>query len=401
VYHQRATGQPYLQQLANQPFGLLRQVAPVVANDFSNPFPADPGAFPQFFAYSPSTSFSPIIIDPNLRPPVFQRYSLSLQAQIARDFVLEVGYAGMRGTHMLVQGDINQASLASVSNPIRGETTNTLANIPLRVPYEGFSAGSMSDIKSNGFAWYNALQASLSKRFGHGLQFLASYTWSRDLANVYGSSFQPNGGTLVGNQNDPRADYGPDAFVRPHRFVFSGVYQLPGPNNRHSLAGQALGGWSLAGVTTIQSGHLLPLLNNSATNVYGVVSDFAEIVPGCNVATSGSETGRLNNWINQNCIAPYPVVGDDGVATGFGNSRMGILHGPSQINTDLSVGKLFPLKWPSERTNVEFRTEFFNAFNHSIFSDPDNTVSDGPSFGHITTTASNPRIIQFALKLNF
>jgi hypothetical protein len=80
---------------------------------------------------------------------------------------------------------------------------------------------------------------------------------------------------------------------------------------------------------------------------------------------------------------------------------MGILTGPGQVDTDLSLIKLFPLG-SHERTNLEFRSEFFNAFNHPIFSDPDNTFSDGPTaFGHITTTASNPRVIQFALKLSF
>ena len=398
VYHQRATGQPYLQQVANQPFGLLRVVNPVLANDFSNPFPADPGTFPQFIPYSPSTNLSPILVDPNLRPPVFQRYTLNLQTQLAKDFVLEVGYAGMRGTHMLVQRGINEAALASPTNPIRGETTNTLANIPLRVKYEGFSPSGFEDIQSNGFAWYNSLQASLSKRFSHGLQFLVSYTFARDLANVLGSTIQPNGGTLVGDNNNPRADYGPDEFVRPHRFVLSAVYEFPNPRYSHAVVGQLLRGWKLAVVSTVQSGHLLPVLNNSATNAYGIVADFQELVPGCHLSTSGSRTSRVNNWINQNCIAPYPVIGDDGMATAFGNSGMGILHGPGQANTDLSVIKMFPL-W--ERTSLEFRSEFFNVFNQVNFQDPDNTFSDGPSFGHITSTISNPRIVQFALKLRF
>jgi hypothetical protein len=398
VYHQRATGQPYLQQVANQPFGLLRVVNPVLANGFSNPFPADPGTFPQFVPYSPSTNLSPILVDPNLRPPVFQRYSLNLQTQLARDLVLEVGYAGMRGTHMLVVRDINQAALASPTNPIRGETTNTLSNIPLRVKYEGFSPSGFDDIQSNGFAWYNSLQASLSKRFSHGLQFLASYTFARDLANVLDSTIQPNGGTLWGDNNNPRADYGPDGFVRPHRFVLSAVYEFPSPRYSHAMVGQLLRGWKLAVVSTIQSGHLLPVLNDSSTNAYGIVDDFAELVPGCHLSTSGSTTSRLNNWINQSCIAPYPVIGDDGIATAFGNSGMGILHGPGQANTDLSVIKMFAL-W--EHTNLEFRSEFFNVFNQTNFQDPDNTVSDGPSFGTVTSTLSNPRIVQFALKLSF
>ncbi len=79
---------------------------------------------------------------------------------------------------------------------------------------------------------------------------------------------------------------------------------------------------------------------------------------------------------------------------------MGILHGPGQSVTDLSVIKMFPLKWP-EAARVEFRAEFFNAFNQTAFSDPDNYISNGPSFGTITSTVSNPRIMQFALKLNF
>jgi outer membrane receptor protein involved in Fe transport len=400
LYHQRATGQPYLQQVANQPFGLLRTVVPVVASDFSNPFPGDPGAFPQFFPYSQNTAFSPVVIDLNLRPPLFQRYSLNLQTQITRDLVLEVGYAGMRGTHMLVMHTINQAGSASAANPIRGEITNTLDNIQMRVPYQGFSAGAMYDVESSGFAWFNSLQASLSKRFHHGLQFLASYTFTRDLANVYAGTTSSNGGVRYGDQTNPRRSYGPDSFVRPHRFVFSAVYELPGPKDRHSAVGELLGGWKVTGVVTVQSGHLLPLFTNTGTNAYGIPVDFAEIVPGCKLSTSGSVTSRLDNWINRDCLADFPIIGDDGVATGFGNSGMGILHGPGQANTDLSVVKLFPLKWKNDRTNVEFRTEFFNVFNHPIFADPDTYVSD-PGFGQITTVLSNPRILQFALKLNF
>ena len=414
VYHQRATGQPYLQQISNQPFGQIRLVQPAVNGSFANPLPPDPGPFPQFFPYSPSSELlSPQIIDPKVRPPVFQRYSLNLQSQLAHDFVLEVGYAGMRGTHLLTWHTINQADLATPSNPIRGETTSTLTNLQLRVPYQGFSAGSMFDVQSNGIAWYNALQTSLSKRFSHGLQFLASYTFSRDLANVFESTIGPNGGQVYGNNNDPRSNYGPDAFVRPHRFVFSGVYDLPGPRNLRSLAGQILGNWKLAGVVTAQSGHLLPVLTSTGTNAFGIPTDFAQLIPGCKLSTSGSVQGRLNNWINQDCVDPAgpAYVGDpdppgtcadpnpQGVCgRAFGNSRMGILHGPGQFNTDLSIAKLFRL---TERANLEFRTEFFNALNNAVFADPDNTVTDVGSFGHITSTASNPRVMQFALKLSF
>jgi Carboxypeptidase regulatory-like domain/TonB-dependent Receptor Plug Domain len=423
IYRQRTTGQLYLQQISNQPFGLIRAVVPNLSNGFDAPMPPDPGPFPQFSPYAapdpvsgdPGTSLTPILPDPHIRPPILQRYSLNLQTQIARDFAAEIGYSGMRGTHMIVFKDINQANLASVANPINGQTTNTVTNIPFRVPYEGFSASQMIDLESySGFAWYNAFEASLSKRFSHGFQFLASYTFARDLANVWGSTTAANGGIPIGNNNDPRFSYGPDDFVRPHRFVFSGVYELPGPANRHSLAGQTLGGWKLAGVMTVQSGRRLALLNLDSFNIHGTVYDFARVVPGCNIETSGSVTHRLNNWVNQNCIAPYPVIGDPDppgtcadpslgsipCATDWGNSRMGILHGPGEFNTDLSLIKLFPLSF-REGMNVEFRSEFFNVFNHPNFDIPDQFVSDGPGFGKITQMQGNPRIIQFALKVNF
>jgi TonB-dependent Receptor Plug Domain len=398
LYHQRTTGQLYLEQISNQPFGLIRTVAPNFTNSFASPFPADPGAFPQFVPYSPSTSLSPFLIDPTLRPPIFQRYSLNVQTQISRDFVFQLGYAGMRGTHMLTVRDINQASLASVGEPIRGETTNTVANVPLRVPYEGFSPAGFFSVQSSAVSWYNALEASLSKRFSHGLQFLASYTFARNLANTgYGGTVNGEGGITFGDNNNPRTDYGPDSFIRPHRFVLSAVYDFPGPSDLHSLRGQLLGGWKVTGVETIQSGHRLPLLYLNPASAYGIIYDLAEVTHGCALETSGATTHRLNNWINQNCVSTPPVIGDDGAATDFGNSPIGILHGPNQVNTDLSLIKLFPVH---ESINVEFRSEFFNAFNHPNFQDPDIYKSD-ISFGSITETYGNPRIIQFALKINF
>ena len=131
VYHQRTYGSAKPSTDLESALWTQQEVAPNFFNGFANPFPPDPGAFPQFFPYSPSTAFSPWILDLNLRPPIFQRYSLSLQTQIARDFVLEIGYAGMRGTHMLMVRDINEASLASAANPIRGETTTTVAKCPI------------------------------------------------------------------------------------------------------------------------------------------------------------------------------------------------------------------------------------------------------------------------------
>ncbi len=408
IYHQRVTGQPLFQLLLNQPFGMLRQLIAFdnAAASFANPFPPGTPVFPSYTPYSPSTQFSTIAFAQNFRPPIFQRYSLNLQTELTQGLVWEVGYVGTRATHMIRTRDPNQARLASVSNPIRGETTNTVDNVAFRAPLLGWTANNLLQIESAGSSWYNALETSVSKRFTHGLQFLVSYTFARDLTTDPFSAIGANGGFSEGDQNNAHARYGPDLFIREHRLVASYVYDLPFFKQRRSLLGAALGGWKVAGVTVFQSGHLLPVLNTNATNVFGISAfgqDFGQLAPGCGVSkanTSGSVTAKLNNYINTACFTTPPVIGDDGVATAFGNTRPGIIHGPDQRNTDLSLIKEFRTAWPNEQSNVEFRAEFFNAFNTPQFSDPD-YEQDSATFGQILSTAVSPRIIQFALKLNF
>jgi hypothetical protein len=313
----------------------------------------------------------------------------------------------------------DQALEASASNPIRGQTDNTLANLLLRVPVEGFSTAAWRQVNSEGASWYNGLEASLTKRFSHGVQLLASYTWAKELSTDFSSSTSPNGGESIGNQYLESARYGPDSFVRPQRFVISYVYAPPFFEHRGALLRNTLSGWKIAGVTTIQDGHPLGVENTNAFNLYGINApdnDFAQLAPNCTVSqvsSSGSVQSKINHFINQNCFGntasgvftptPYPVISSDG-GTAFGNTRPGILRGPGQNNTDLSLIKNFSPRWPNEKSFVEFRAELFNAFNHPQFSDPgysvDGTVNNA-SFGEITGTAVAPRIAQFALKLSF
>src|SRR5262249_7768323 len=152
---------------------------------------------------------------------------------------------------------INQADLASASNPIRGETTSTLANLSLRVPFEGWDPAGMQQIESSGASWYNALLVSLTKQFSRGLTLQASYTFAKDLSTDYTSTVGPNGGQSVGDQNNSAQRYGPDYFIRKHRFIINYAYEFPTPFKQNNFARQALGGWSVAGVVTAQSGRHL------------------------------------------------------------------------------------------------------------------------------------------------
>jgi hypothetical protein len=410
MFYTRTTGQPFLQLLAAPPYGLIRTT---IFAPFSDPFPSAPAQIPFFPAYSAALPpLTPTTFAANFRPPIVQEYSLNLQSELLKGLVLEVGYEGSRGTHLLQMRAFNEALSASTSNPIRGETDNTLANISNRVPIQGFLPSSAYIIESEGTSWYSGLNVSLKKRVSHGLQFLASYTWDRSLTADTAYSTGVNGGVLIGDQNDPRSRYGPDGFVRPQRFIVSYQYDLPGPANKASLKGRALAGWAVAGVTTIQAGQFLTITQTNSTNAFGInapAEDRPELAPGCSpsqLATSGSMSSRIDNYLNAACITSPPVITSDG-GTDFGNIGVGAVRGPDQVNFDFVVLKTTQL---TERFGLDFRAEFFNAFNTPQFANPNN-LSAGisasgvfvpdPTFGQITATNVNPRLIQFALKLHF
>jgi hypothetical protein len=240
------------------------------------------------------------------------------------------------------------------------------------------------------------------------LQFLAAYTWARSLTDASDSSTgTQQGANLIGNQNDAHARYGPDGFIRPQRFVLSYLYELPGPKNHLSASGRLLDGWAVSGITTIQSGRRLNLTFADPNNVFGIGTgalntDPAQLASGCTagqLVTRGSVQSKLSNYFNATCFTTPPVIGDDAIATTFGNAGPGIVGGPDQVNFDFALIKR--TTFGSDRTrNLEFRAEFFNLFNHTQFDNPDAAFSD-PTFGVIQATSVAPRIIQLALKLNF
>jgi hypothetical protein len=421
VYHSRSTGQPFLQLISAPPYGIFREELPNTSFSEQQPLPLTNPTFPTFVPYSPSTANSITFFEPTYRPPIIQEYSLGTQTQITPTLVLEVGYSGARGLHLIDELSVNQALSASPSNPINGQTSNTVANIQQRVPFIGFSSNEMDQIGSGAASWYNAMLISLNKRFSHGLQFQVSYTWAKDLSNAFASTTGPNGGTIEGNQDNLASDYGPDNFVRPQRLVINYTYQLPKPRWSNGFAQTALGGWSVQGVTVFQTGHYLTVLNTNANNVFGITGDRGELSGTCTpgqYVNPGSVTSKLLDYINASCFKGPPVIGGeepgntcapsqvlpDGncppVGTGFGNAGVGILRGPSELNFDFSFFKHFPLHKLRDSADLEFRSEFFNIFNHPLFQDPDTNFTDG-TFGQITNTYGNPRIIQFALKLSF
>jgi len=176
---------------------------------------------------------------------------------------------------------------------------------------------------------------------------------------------------------------------------------LPSPSQRFARA--VLGGWSLSGIATIQSGTALTIADTNSANAFGISQDRAQLTGACSkgqLVSTGSLASNLNSYFNKSCFATPPVIGADGIATAFGNSATGIVNGPGQANLDVAFAKAVVVRWPHEGSSIQFRGEFYNALNHPQFANPDANFSS-PTFGVISSTAVNARVGQIALRFAF
>jgi hypothetical protein len=409
LYYSRPNGQAFFGSVLGPPFSSANLKLGTANADatfqapFTQPFPT-PDSFPLFPAYSPSTAITVKTVSPHFRPALIQQFGLNVQEELRPNLLLEVGYVGTRGTNLMRYRLLNQAMDASPAHPVRGETDNTIANISRRVPVPGIATQSLLGLESAGNSWYNGLEASLTKQYSRGLQFLASYTFSKSL-DTDGSNINGTGaGNAItrGDQNSPRERWGRSSFNRANRFVFSMVYALPSSYSR-GLESAMFGGWSVATVGTIQSGNALTITYANSKNVFGVSQDRAQLSGACTkgqIIPSGTVQSKVNNYFGLACFTTPPIVGADGIGTAFGNSATGIVNGPGQANLDLSLTKTIPLRWVSVESNLQIRGELFNVFNHPQFADPDDNFSSA-TFGVISSTSVNPRVGQLAVKLNF
>jgi hypothetical protein len=258
-------------------------------------------------------------------------------------------------------------------------------------------------MESEGDSWYNGLETSLTKRLGHGLQFLASYTFSKTLdtdgADINSTS---SGNALtLGDQNSPRQRWGRASFDRTHRFVLSETWSLPSPSA--GLRRAILGGWDFASIVTIQSGSALTISATNANNVFGISTDRAQLSGTCSkdhLVTGGSVQSKLSSYFNISCFTTPPIIGADGIGTAFGNSAAGIVDGPGQANIDVAFSRSMVLHLCHEISSLQIRAEFYNALNHPQFSAPDANFTS-PTFGVISSTAVSARVGQLAVKVAF
>ncbi len=395
--------------LAVEPFSIFQFFAgssnggATLQQPFVPQLPPD-SAYPTFLPRIAGGGPSLTAISRHMVDPYTAEYNLNAQIAFARDYLLEVGYVGTHSIHESGCIEFNQALLASPSNPVNGETTNSAANVVQRLPFAGISPGSLF-CESSFNASYNSLQASVTKRLSHGLEFLGSYTWSRNLDQTSGSSgsnvFEQH--LVTNDQTNFRQAYGPTDFDRTHRAVLSLVYSTGFARYLPRLLGRVIGDWQVSALGVVQSGTAFTILDNTAGAVYGnyPFENRAQLAGGVKPTSSGSMFSRvLNGYLNPAAFTSAPLApnaigpGD----TDFGNSGVGLVRGPGQRNLDMAFERTVAL---AESHTIHLRAELFNLTNTSNFNNPINNVSTGPAFGAITSMANNPRIIQLALKYQF
>ena len=297
---------------------------------------------------------------------------------------MDIGYVGNRGDHLLNLYNFNQGLLPS----------------PAPYTIEGFSTNKelfgFNQVQAEATSEYNSLQASLTKHFSHGLQFLASYTYSRSIDNASANNnvgAESEIAALPGDQQNLNTQIGPSDFDRTHRFVFSGVYDLPKLYRGDSHFAKALGNdWETNGVVTLQTGLPYSVICSDGSSL----NHRGDLLPGVpTVTSSGSTVSRLGDYFNTAALGPCTELSN---VAPFGTSSRNSLRGSGQKNIDFSLVKFFPV---TEKSKVEFRAEFFNIFDFVNFAQPNNNAFVPATFGTITATSAGPRMIQFALKYSF
>jgi len=314
-----------------------------------------------------AAGLAPVTIANDFDNANMQSWNLNVQRELTSFLVVTAGYFGSKGSHLIVRRNINQPVDGVRPYPTLSASSPILPGTPV---------GNITQAEGTGNSSYNALWLSANQRLTHGLQFNASYSWSKSLDY---NSFSTQG--VVGqNSYDLRGERGLSDFDARHRVVISAIYEFPFRGN------QFVEGWQLSAIVQTQSGSPVNIVTSNST-VNGVANTLRPDVTGpINII------GSVERWFDTSAFT---------AVARFGNLGRNVVIGPRFDNTDFSIIKNTKF---SDRVRAQFRVEAFDLFNHANFGPPGNVVGT-PAFGRITSTrfptgeSGSSRQVQFALKL--
>lgn len=344
----------------------------------ANPFPA---SFAPFVPSRDAQFFTPLgtfgTFASNFQPSYQQTYNVTLERELARNLVVRASYIGNLGRHLSYTDDLNFARYAN------GAST---ANIQQRRPYGDF--GSILQTFADSNSSYHGLQLSVERRMTNSFSFEVNYTVSKSIDEVSADTTPQNASQVI--PLNLRANRGLSDFDQPQRLIVSHVWNLPRLEQKGTLLKAVAGGWEFTGITTIRSGFPFSVSSGSDRAFAGLGANFADLVGNPFLPTNRSRAETIAAYFNTAAFAP------NAIGT-FGTSPRNVLRGPGAASFDLGLTKVFPL---TERLRLQFRSEFFNAFNTPRFNNPFAQQNTPARFGRIES-AADPRIVQFALKVAF
>ena len=386
---------------------------------FIQPDPNDPTGTVRTTGVIGSSSFDPV-----RRIPRIYEWNLTVEQQFSQNWVFRIGYVASKSNNLFdhESSNLNQPLVPLDSNFSGTGPFGYNQGRPYFATRPGLNIVLPLDVARLSM-FYNGLQTSVEHRFAQGFNVLAAYTFAKSLGTADGNVNQCD----VQNAHDVAAERGPTTPDFRHQLAVSYVYELPYGKGKHfggsanSVAQAVLGNWEIAGVTRARSGEAFDVLMGSdltntgafpprpdqISNPYDFSFDVAAQGPaGFNCSKPGHQT--LDCWFNQAAFAIPALAPGQSLAHLFGDARRGALRGPDMVNFDFSVYKTFQL---GERFGLQFRSEFFNIFNHPNFNLPNlgsGGGSSGAGFSNVAggaaitqTIPDNQREIQFALKLQF
>ena len=457
IYYDQIVLNQFLNMFDRNPPQWLTVTLRGSAARFPNPLSGTIAALgPNFaFAKPPFTLQNAVFND--FKTPYSYHYNLTVQREIARQFVVSVGYVGSTGRHLIARSDGNtpipivlpggrpcNPGAVSVTNPVlpAGTLCTPLIRIPdpedddkftlVSSPRRNRAWGELQTRRLSGFSYYNSLQVLVSRRFARGLQVHGTYTYSRSIDTSAGlfSEEADNAATGIQIPDRPFNERGLSNFDIRHRAVFNFLYELPFGKNLQGFARQALDGWEIGSIATFATGVPFTVENRANRSQNGAVganfSDRPNLVSGasnnpthgvsrgCARLPAGTPVGTPTLYFDPCAFTPQ-VLGT------FGNLGRNTLIGPGFSDVDFLVNKHFRR---TERSELQFRAEFFNILNRPNFQAPtvetrrifagDSTspiVTDPPtpprfpapssSAGHLLRTTTTSRQIQFGLKFVF
>jgi len=399
------TIQPFLRSISNTSPGPISNpwLGFPGGNPFASGFELNLGSRPANSTFvEPATSYT---FNPNFKLASTQQWSLILERALTANDVVDISYFGAKGTHLDQVQDNNQAvyvpgtagagcNVGQFGTTAAGQPCSTQTNIQSRRP--NTVIGPIKGYISGANSFYHALELEYRHRFHAGFTLSSAFTYSRSIDDLSAPANLILGPTLdlIPVPGQPHIRRGPSDFNQPYTWRTSAVWNLPFGKNYTGISAILAKGWVWSGIFTRDAGLPLEILTSNTNQSFtGLGNDMANVVPGVARRQPISDFTAASQGLSLINPAAF-VVNAPGTP---GISGRNAFKTPDLTDFDTSLSKEFNL---TERLRFQFRTEFFNAFNHPQFYYPGTTTLGTGTFGKLTN-ARDPRIIQFSAKLVF